>query len=410
MSWRSTFVANALILCSGVASGVLAARALGVDERGLLAAVTYWPHFIVGMMSLGLSEAIVIQVAKGGYSPRLSATVTALSIGLAGVVVVVGVVSMPWLIGKDRQAYVDSASLYLCLLAPFNLLAMNLLAIEQGRMDFRTFNLQRILQAVLYPVLLAILWYVGWLSVASAAFSMLAGTVILGGVRAWLARAAMRSRPSLAQAKQLLNAGLRIHAVDVFGHLSAQVDKMALILFSTNSALGLYVTAQTLANAMQAVVTQTFAHLSLPLAAKHNELGTTVRALRGTVLALCLVSIALLLVLPGLISLLFGPNFAGATGIARVLTLAAILSGIKKALLYVLRARGSHRIALLAEAVSVTVMAVGILPAVRWRDAFGLAVLVVLAQGVSLAMIWRGFSRVTGVDMRMIFAWQTTDD
>lgn len=400
MHWLMTSIANALILGSGVLSGVLTARLLGVEDRGLLAALIYWPHLLVGVTTLGLNESIVIRVARQGVPEKFATTVVTLSLSLAIVVTVLGAALMPWLLGSARLEHLGFTRSYLVLFAPSSFLAMNLLAIDQGRMDFRTFNIQRILQAVLYPILLLILWLTNLVSIKSAALSVVTGTVIVAGLRLWSFRHALWTIPSWTEARALLHPGWRIYSVDLLTQLSAQVDKMALVLLSNNAALGLYVAAQTLANGVQAIVTQTFINLVLPDAANASMGWDLATPLRRMLITLVLVSTVLILVLPWLVALLFGHEFAGATAIARVLTVAAAFAGFRKAILYVLRAKDIHRVSSLAESAAIAIIALGAFPAVLWREALGLALLVSAAQGISMIVILAGLLRETSMDLR----------
>ena len=73
-TWQETLVTNGIIFGAGLVGGVLVARFFGPDDRGILAAVLYWPHFLAGITSLGINESLVVTVARDGFSRRLAAT------------------------------------------------------------------------------------------------------------------------------------------------------------------------------------------------------------------------------------------------------------------------------------------------------------------------------------------------
>lgn len=398
--WRLTFAANAAIFGAGFLGGVLAARLLGVEDRGLLAAIIYWPHFLTGMASLGLNEAIVIYTARHGVTRSLRSSVVALSLSLSIVVVAPGLVLLPWLMGQTRHASVPFARWYFLAFVPASFLAMNLLAIDQGQLAFRSFNAQRTLQAIAYPGLLVVCWAGGFLSVQTAALSVLAGTLLVAWLRLWKARAGLAVRPHIWEARKIIDLGWRLHFVNVFTHLAVQVDKMALILFGGNATLGLYVAAQTAGGAMQSLVVQTYTTIMLPTATGHLDRTEIGRSLRQLSLLLLLATAALIAALPWLVPLLFGEAFAGATMSAQLLAGAAFFAGLRKALTYLLRSQGINRPSAGAEAVVALGIGLGAYPAIATGGAAGLAALVLSAQSVGLVVMWSHFTRRTECTVR----------
>ena len=204
-TWQETLFTNGVIFGAGLLGGVLVARFFGPDDRGILAAVIYWPHFLAGMTSLGINESLVVTVARQGFSARLVATACAMSLALALAVAAVCIPAIPWLLGQSRLDYLRFTQIYMFILPLFSFLSINLLAIEQGRMNFRSFNGQRLLQAAVYPALLVALWFGKYLTIETAALAVLSGTVLVAAQRLWHFRLTILTRPSLAYARQLLS-------------------------------------------------------------------------------------------------------------------------------------------------------------------------------------------------------------
>jgi len=181
---------------------------------------------------MGLNEGIVIRIAKGGFSDTLTATTFAISLVLSLPIGLIGLFLMPFLLGESRHDYLLFSQIYFLAFLPVSFLAMNLLAIEQGKFKFHSFNTQRIIQAVAYPLLLLGLWFGGMLTVEHAAIAVLSGTAIVALLRIWYSRAGLKVLPSLQEASQLLVQSFRLHVVNIVMALSMQVDKMVLVLFS----------------------------------------------------------------------------------------------------------------------------------------------------------------------------------
>ena len=66
LSLRTTFAAQFLL----AVSGIMLARALGVENRGEIAAAMLWPTVIAGIGTLGLTESLTFHVAASSRARR----------------------------------------------------------------------------------------------------------------------------------------------------------------------------------------------------------------------------------------------------------------------------------------------------------------------------------------------------
>jgi len=404
--WRHTFLTNGVLFASGLASGIIAARLLGAEDRGLLAAITYWPHFIAGMAAMGINEAITIRTARRGTTGTLRATTLWLSLALALPVIAIGVLLIHLLLGPSRQDSLAFTQIYCAVFVPLTFLATNFLAVEHGEFNYRTFNLQRIILSATYPSLLIGLWMVDRLTVQSAAIAVLSGTALVALIRLWQVRARLNVRPSLREARELLAQGWRLHAANLVMHLAMQLDKLALVLFSSNLQLGLYVVASTAANAAQSLAVQTYNNVMLPAAAKERgarrDIALIVGTLRKLVALLVIATVVLVVAMPFLLPVVFGAEFSAAVPYAQLLAVAFAFMGVKNAVIYLLRAWEINRPAIAAEGLASLILLAGAYPVVRAWDAFGLAVLVLIAQALSTALLGGWFVKYTKVSVRQL--------
>jgi O-antigen/teichoic acid export membrane protein len=402
--WRSTFISNGAILGSGLVGGVLVARLLGAEDRGLLAAILYWPHFIVGIASMGLNEGIVIRTAKHGITNTLIATCFATSLVLALPVGFIGYCFMPWLLGESRQDYLLFSQIYFVMFLPFSFIAMNFIAIDQGEFNFNKFNTQRIIQAVTYPLFLLVLWLGGFLTVKHSAIAVLAGTAIVAVLRSWSVRSSLKTRPSKKEATELLAQSLPLHIVNIVMALSMQIDKMVLVLFSSNAELGFYVVAVTAAGAIPSLLVQTYINVMLPTAAHHGQGVKSIKeilfSLRKLIGMIVLSAIILILFMPYLILMVYGDQFVTAGDYGQVLVLAFSFVGIRQALVYLLRSWHSHRQAIYGEGLTVGILIIGAYMAVQWGGTMGLCILVLLAQAVGTVLVVYFFAKETGLVLK----------
>lgn len=404
-------MSNGVIVVSGLLGGVLAARFLGAEDRGLLAAIIYWPHFIAGIAAIGLNEGIVIHTARFGSTVTLRSTTFALSLGLALPVGIIGFILMPLLLGESRQGYLLFSQLYLLAFLPITYLAQNFLAIDQGELNFSRFNIQRIIQATAYPLLLLILWLTGTLTVEHAAIAVLSGTAIVAFLRVWYARSSLAVGPSPQEAIQLLALSFRLHLANVVMALSMQVDKMVLVLFSNNTELGLYVVATTAAGVVVSLFVRTYINIMLPTAAQtrsgRGNISEIIVSLRRLLGIITLSTALLVLIMPYLITLVFGIDFEAAGDYARILLLAFAFVGIKKALVYLLRSWGQNRPAIIGESLTSVILILGAYLSVQWWGTIGLCVLVVLAHAAGAVLVSYYFFNKAGLTLRQFVGFDT---
>lgn len=404
--WRHTFLANGFIFGSGLASGILVARLLGVEDRGLLAAIIYWPHFVAGFSAMGLNEAIAIRTAKLGASTNLRSTTLALSLSLATPVAIIGFLLLPHLLGQSRQSYLSFTQIYFAAFLPISFIAMNLLAIDQGEFRFESYNVQRVIQAVAYPLLLVIVWLAGYLTVESAAIAVAAGTGIVAFYRLWEARSGLIIKPSLQEAGELLLQGARLHVTNLVMFLSMQIDKIALILFSNDRQLGLYVVAVTSASAAQSLFVQTYINIMLPTTAKTgpeiSNIKILLEPLRKLVIIIIFSSLLMILILPFVLPLIFGKEFEGAVLYAQMLTVAFAFVSFKNVLIYLFRAWEKNRPGLLGESVVSLILVGGAYPALQILGVMGLTLLMVLAHIFGTIVLVIFFQGIVGLRLEQL--------
>ena len=408
--WRSTFLTNTVILGSGLAGGILAARLLGAEDRGLLAVLIYWPHFIAGIAAMGLNEGIAIRTAESGSTNTLRATTFAASIALAFPVGIVGFFLLPMLLGASRENHLLFSQLYLLAFLPITFLAQNFLAIEQGEFRFSRFNGQRMLQSVAYPLLLLGFWLAGVLSVENAAVAVLSGTAVVAFLRVWYARAGLRETPAWQEATQLFSTSFRLHVANVATSLSMQLDKMALVLFSDDTEMGLYVVAIGAAGTIVSLFVQTYINIMLPTAAQvgfgANGVQEVVGPLRRLVGIIVLSTGPLIVVMPHIVIFVFGEEFEAAALYAQLLLVAFAFVGVKKALVYLLRSWREDRPAILGEALTALVILMGAYFAVQWLGTKGLCLLVVLAHAAGAAYVSYFFLQKAGLTLRQFVSFE----
>jgi O-antigen/teichoic acid export membrane protein len=395
-------VADGAIFVVSAMTGIILARTLGPDDRGLLAAILVWAHAAAGYLSFALNEATTVMVAGGAADKRrLQPSIVWLTLGLATLTVIGVAPFLPWLLGEARAHFHGTALIYLALFVPLSLLANNLLALDQGAMDFRRFNWLRLFQAVSYLLALGLLWIMDWLSVENAAWSLLLATAVSAGIRLYLAGNVI-SRPDRGLMESLFRRGLRIHLANLAMLIALNMDQQLLSLIGDNQQLGLYVVALSAAGAAQGILVQSTSQVVLPSFAQVEDLDIA-RVLKGFRRFLGLLAAAnmgLYLLLPWLLPLLYGQDFAPSVVIAQILLLALMVRGVKRVLIYALRARSSNRPAVIAEGSTVAVFLAIAWPAFSWGGLAGLAWALTTAHILGIFVMYREISRLYDLGLR----------
>lgn len=390
-SWSETVGANALILFFGIATGILAARLLGPDDRGLLAAIMFWPSLLVSLGFLSLGESIVIRANQTSAERRcFLSTTTALSLGLAIPVSVGGALLLPFLLGPDRSDALPLATAYLCAFIPLNFVASALLAVDHAERRFTRYNLLRLLPSGIYFLALLLLWAAGAISVISAIWATWLGTALTAGVRIWTWRNDLGVRPVWQEAMALLRQGVLFHGTTLIMMFSSQADRLVVMRFFDDADIGYYVVALTIATAGLGLVTNSVYTVLFPRLASEPVRAKAEAQLRlglqRATLFLVVGSGVALIFIPWLLPLLFGSDFVPAVTIAMVLVVAFVPLALRQIIVRCLRAFGDARSGVVAEA-SALITFIALLPFAYWLGLIGVPLALVGANTVGLAVV-----------------------
>jgi O-antigen/teichoic acid export membrane protein len=392
-----TFLTNIIILSCGIATGILSARLLLPDGRGALAAVLFWPHLVAGIGILSVNEAITYHASLPDIHLRgLRAASFWLAVALSCLTVLICFFLLPTLLGRDRAEYVYFAKIYLIIFVPASFIAMNLLAVDQGRLNFRLYNLLRVIHPFFYLAGILFFWYIGEVSVRSIACAALTGIVLSAVIRTIISSRDLLIRPDFNRGRQVLYMGVRFHITNLLMFAGTEIDKLVIILMLDNVSLGLYVSAMTVASTGLGLITQTFNTVLFPHIARNAERehkrSLVIRSLRYSVVLLFVFQTFLAIISPAIVPIVFGKAFVEAVPIAVVLTLTFMLKGIKNIMVYSLRGMDRTRAASLAEVVVVVTF---IIAAITLRELglLGIGVAMFAAHLLSLIYLSRQLSK-----------------
>jgi O-antigen/teichoic acid export membrane protein len=401
------------LVCGFLASLILA-RQLGPTGRGEVTAAYLWPQTLVYLAGFGLEEASLYFSAR--LAGRTGAILTnALLCGLAqaAIVLPLGFVLLPLLLAGQSPEVVNGSRLLTVPLGFMTLCGANVL---RGRLRIPYSSIIQII----FPVstLLGIVWMsvhhslsldnVVRLYLAAFTLGLLVALGILFGLRLW------RSfRLEWGLLKQMLAFGAKVQPGAISQLANLRLDQMLMAAFLPAAQLGLYAVAVG-ASSITSVLPSAIRTVLTPTVAQGQHGGSEGAAsLEGRLHRYWLVNvtagIALFLVLPWLLPLIYGGEFGPAVLPAEILVVAAVLLGGKQILTGASYGLGTPFLVSQAEIASLACTVVGLLLLLRPLGIVGAALASLFAYGVSFALLAYRMRRVHRLSLRTVLLPRASD-
>ena len=395
---------NILMALLSVMTGSLAARLLGPDGRGELAAIQMWTGFLAGLANLGLPQALTFYAAQfPARAGQSLGSAICLNVFASFPFMVLGYALIPTVLSAQSASVIAAARCYLLLL-PVQAVESMPYHVLRGRSDFAVWNALRMAPGISWLALLVF----GWLTDRSApsffAMAYLVAVAVLCFPNLYVVRRRLAGslRPDPQQWRPMLRFGLPTMLSGVPQVLNLRLDQMLMAAFLPVQTLGLYVVAVTWSAAV-VQLPNALANVILPRTASQRDIADQriVFAQGSRLGVLCAITVALgiAVVTPWVIPVLFGPRFAGAIPVAWVLIPAAAVSALNMILEEGLRGLGHPTAALSAETAGLAVTALALLILLRPFGIMGAAVASLLGYSTVALTLIVSSSRVTGLSV-----------
>lgn len=328
----NTLSANVLILGLNVGTGILTARFLGAEGRGEMAAMVYWPQLLAYLLTIGLPSALIYRLKTHPQEAKCIIGSVLWVGGLLGIVAIaIGYIIIPvWL--NQYSLEIIRLSQYAMLVAPLALLGILLVAVAQAQPTLETFNRARYGSPLIAFCFMLGLMALDALTPTSAVISIfLAGVIVNTLLIIW----AWRSfRPQLSGSVRslysLFSYGLRAYGVDLLKIFSMHIDRMIVLYFLDAIAMGLYVTALSLAQILN-IIPAGISSVLFPRTsgqARDDVLKTIGQAVRVDLILVVTAGLPLFIIGPYMLGILYGDEFIGAAFAFRLLIVYVIISGL----------------------------------------------------------------------------------
>jgi len=358
----STAAANGVLAACGLLTGMLAARLLGAEGRGQLAAAQAWPLLLAALGSFGLTEAVAYFAAR---SPARARTALTTGLVLAAPFSLTAVAAGLWLVPRALQtqtAEVQHIAVISLLLVPVMALSAAPAQALRGVGAYGAWNALRLVTPLAWLVALVAVRGTGHATVSTLAVIFIGAQALAGGAAhlyAWR-RLSGPSSPEPSLVRPMLAYGAPTMMTAMPQWLNLRLDQLIMIAFLDARSIGLYVVAAAWSMAVQPLAT-VIAYSAVPALAGakdgHRKAHLVYRA--GAMVAVG-TSVLVLAATPTLLPLIFGAEFRSALPAALVLVVAGALACTNTVGAECLRGIGRPRAVLLAESAGLVVTAVAL--------------------------------------------------
>jgi O-antigen/teichoic acid export membrane protein len=363
--FASTAAASAALAIVGLLTGMLAARLLGVEGRGQLAAAQAWPLFLATLGSFGLTEAIAYFVARSPSRARAAlATGLLLAVPFTLVAVLAGVWLLPRML-RGQSMEVQQVAMLCLLLVPLLTLSAAPSQALRGVGRYQAWNVLRLVTPLAWLTTLLAVRGTDHATVPTLALAFIGATALSGLVthlHAWRTLGGSAG-PERSLFRPMLTYSAPTMAAMIPHWLNLRLDQLFLIALIDARALGLYVVAVAWSGATRPLA-EVVAHNAVPaLAGAKDTWQRSRRVYRAGAVAAIGTSVLLLAATPTLLPFIFGVEFRAAIPVALVMVLAGGVEATNAVGAECLRGVGRPRAVLLAECVglAVTVVALPVL-------------------------------------------------
>lgn len=311
-------------------SGIIVARALGPEGKGVVTAVITWAQIlgVIALLGMGVSQGVRLAAEGEAVLPVLLGNAVVYSVTAGGVVLGGALIVVPPLLAPlgSRAGFLSAVALIQIPAAIFGAIAVALV-LSLGHV--RQYNLCRMAGPFVALIVASSLWGAGLLTAGWAVFASIVGAYTSVVLAAW--------RLPWSQIKvnrKILSADLRFGAKvwlwTVMRLTNHRLDLLVMSLILPGVQLGLYGVANNVMLAVLIIPTAAATLLGVSIARLEREQADRdfvharqierIRrsALRYGGLAACM-GIVLVLVARPVIVGVFGPDFGGATVLVQLL-------------------------------------------------------------------------------------------
>ncbi|WP_435199386.1 lipopolysaccharide biosynthesis protein [Janibacter sp. GS2] len=393
-----TLATSGATILLGLVSGVLTARFLGADGRGVVAAVSTWTLTLTWASNLSFADGMIFLQSRGADRRRALGTTLVIAPVLGAVGIGIAQILVPIGFSAQSEETRMIARVFLCAV-PVVLTTEAMWAMLMARHRFVFLGAVRIAQPAMYVLILIALLGADRFSPVT----VLTAQVVSYAVALTVALVGLVSEgiswPDRRLAGRAVGYGLRMQGVTL-GAL--RLDSVALPAFVTATQIGYYSIAVNVSSMVVAlfgsvamVIFPVTASADGPAGRRVLERGLRVNFLGGGVAVLGLAVVA-----PWLIPFVYGAEFAAAVPPLWLMLPGMVLFSASNALMAALQGLGTPGRASLAHLGGALVLLTGLVLTVPVHGILAAALMSTLGYTVVFLLSYRLVSRRSGLSLR----------
>lgn len=340
-----TALSSGLISVVTFISGILLARTLGPELRGIYGSIVVVAQTVCALSTLSFFDAWIIRHSEDGNDAASSlASLLAVSLGVALVVLMGSLAAYGF--GLFNGPHAIHYAAFIPTLVFITLISESYMAIERARLNFAIINIYRISN----PVFFCLFLLLGFYLVGATSSYCLAATAAASGL--FLFYWIYKFRKNVFQPVDVdliyrsLVLGLKFHIAFAVNAVAGQIDRLLLIAVWPAAMLGNYFVAYSAVGAGYSLVSSALSITLFPVLVNIHgpERRDKIHQLiRCAIVILIATSIPLAIVLPFLIPIVFGQKFQQAALMAVGLVVPMALTPLRTIVTEAIRSRGGWR-------------------------------------------------------------------
>lgn len=389
---RHTAAANVLIGVIGIATGIAAARLLGTQGRGELAAIQGWAMLIASLSMFGLPDAIVFCASKRPtHAARIGVSAMGLALLLGIPCGILGWCLLPPLLHAQQPAVISMARWYLLYIGLFALGSLPIAVLRAiGRI--RMWNILRLTGPVPWVATLAYGYCAGMHRAVPIAALLLALAVVANAsiFVGWMILFRARCSVDPSWWGPLLRFGTPVLLSSIPQYLNMRLDQLLMAGALPAQVLGIYAVAVSWSSA-PILITSALSSVLFPrvsrIATATHQVAVIRKAFLVTLAVSCTAAVLMASVTHRVLPLVFGMAFAPATTAALLLLVASVFVALNGVLEEGLKGMGQPRFVLVSEAAGVVVTGLLLWLLLRPFQAVGAAIASLTAYALTTAFL-----------------------
>jgi len=395
-----------LIVVMNVATGIMTARLLGADGRGVYVAITLWPPLLAMLATAGLNSAVIFRMRKNPASAdAVAGAALLLGLGWSAVLIAAGAAVLPLFLSGYSPATVLFAQL--CLAAV--LVNATQIVIKQsfaGSGQYWFCNLTHLLPQLFHLLALVGIMLVVTVTAQDAALALfISGAVaVLAVVPKFVRTLKPRFSAVRAELRELRSYSLRAAPSGLVAAFVLHSDRLVLIPLLSARELGFYAVAFSFSRVVQ-FVQPALQSILLSHMSGQGEGAPRVHDIACRFLIACLTVACVTLWLAGewLLGFAYGAEFAVAIDIFRLLIIEASLGVLAQVSIQLYLARDRPGVVSSIQSITLAISLALLLTLVPRFGAVGAAAALLCAGVVRWLMLLGGVRAILKLPLPRLY-------